>query len=141
MQWRTRTRAIGVISLVWAGACGLIGSGMVLRSFILHPSVIRTESVIDGLRYVSTWMAIGGVCGAAFSLFVLAFVRRRPVGSFAALPITASVASLAFLIGALTDGSKVGTGLAAVAAALAFATLCLTTRRTSAVHASVEQAT
>jgi hypothetical protein len=141
MLSRVRARAIGLFALLWAGASGVIGLGIVLRPLIRYPSLIRAESILDGLRYVATSMAIGAICGVAFSLFLLAFARRRPLGKLAVIPVTAPVAALAFLVGAITDGSKAATGLAAVAATLAAITLWLATRPATASHPSAEQAT
>ena len=141
MLSRVRARAIGLFGLLWGGASGVIGLGIVLRPLISYPSLIRPESIIDGLRYVGVWMGIGAVCGVAFSLFLLAFGRRQRLGRLATIPVTASVAALAFLIGALTDGSKAATGLAAVAGTLATITLWLATRPAGVGHTSAERAT
>ena len=141
MAWRTQARAIGVIASIWAAAAGVVGAGIVIRPLALYPSLIRAESILDGLRYVGAWTGIGAVCGTAFSLFILAFARRQSVGRITAIPVTVSVATLAFLVGVLTDGSKAGTGLAVVASVLAIASLWISSRPTSVGQGPAERAT
>ena len=141
MLWRTQARAIGSFALLWAGACGIVGLGIVLRPLVLYPSLIRAESIVDGLRYVGAWMGIGAFCGAGFAFSVLTFAKRQSIARLAAIPVIASVAGLAFLIGALTDGSKAATGLALVAAALAATTLWLASRPADVGQAPAERAT
>ncbi len=128
MLWRTRARAVGLMALLWAGACGVLGLGIELRALLLYRPTITATTIVDVLRYAGAWMGIGAFCGAAFSLFLLMFARRGSAGKLHAIPVTVSVAALAFLIGALTDGSKVASGLAVVAAALAATSLALAAR-------------
>jgi hypothetical protein len=141
MLWRTRARAVGLIALFWAGASGVLGLGIALRLLITHRPAITADTIFDVLKYAGAWSGIGVVCGAGFSLALLVFARRPFIGKQYAIPVTASVASLAFLVGLLTDGSSVATGLAAVAAALAVTSLWVASRSNRVEHASAERAT